>query len=95
MTQRVFSKEDVSAFLIRKQFFLENEGKDGTLQAVKQLECVQIDPINVVQRNQHLVLHNRVEGYQPSHLNELLYEDRLLFEYWCNEKSVLPMHDFL
>ncbi len=45
-------------------------------------------------RNHHLVLHNRVLDYKPSYLDELLYSDRLLFEYWCNAKSIIPIDDF-
>jgi uncharacterized protein YcaQ len=89
------SKEDARWFLILMQGFLqEKRGKDGTLEAIKGLECIQTDPINVVHRNQHLVLHNRVMDYKPSYLEELLYKDRRVFEYWCNEKSIIPIQDF-
>jgi uncharacterized protein YcaQ len=88
------SKETARNFLIRRQNFLQKRGKDGTLEAIKQLECIQIDPISVIYPNQQLVLHNRVADYKPSHLEELLYKDKLVFEYWCNEKSVIPIEDF-
>lgn len=88
------SKEAARRFLILRQNFLQKRGKDGTLEAVKQLECIQIDPISVIHPNQHLVLHDRVVDYKPSYLEELLYKDKLVFEYWCNEKSVVPIEDF-
>jgi hypothetical protein len=89
------SKEAARLFLISRQGFLQGRrGKDGALEAISRLECIQTDPISVVHRNQHLVLHNRVRDYKPSHLEELLYKDRLVFEYWCNEKSIIPMKDF-
>jgi len=89
------SKETVRRFLIlRQSLHQEKKGKDGTLEAIKQLECVQKDPINVVHRNQHLVLHSRVIDYKPAYLEELLYKDRRVFEYWCNEKSIIPLEDF-
>jgi len=88
-----FSKEAVRRFLIIRQNFLQNKGKDGTLEAIKRLECIQMDPINVVYPNQHLVLHNRVLNYKPSYLEELLYKDRRAFEYWCNEKSIISIED--
>jgi len=50
------------------------------LEALKQLECVQTGLINVVHRNQHLVLHNRVDDYHSAYLEDLLYEDRLVSE---------------
>ena len=92
---RDISKEAARRFLILRQSFLQGErGKKGTLEAIKGLECIQTDPINVVHRNQHLVLHNRVVDYKPAHLEDLLYRDRRVFEYWCNEKSVIPIEDF-
>ncbi len=92
---RKVSKEAARRFLISRQSFRQGErGKNGTPEAIKRLECVQTDPINVVHRNQHLVLHSRVVDYKPSHLEELLYKYRLAFEYWCNEKSIIPIEDF-
>lgn len=92
---RETSKEAARWFLISMQGFLQGKrGKNGTLEAIKRLECVQTDPIKVVHRNQHLVLHSRVVDYKPAYLEELLYKDRRLFEYWCNEKSIIPIEDF-
>lgn len=89
------SKESARWLLISRQGFLEEKrGKNGTLEAIKRLECLQMDPISVVHRNQHLVLHSRVVDYKPSYLEQLIYRDRLLFEYWCNEKSIIPIEDF-
>jgi hypothetical protein len=88
------TKEGAQQFLILRQGFLQEEGnKEGTLEAVRRLECVQVDPINVVHRNQHLVLHNRVRDYRTTYLEELLYNDRRVFEYWCNEKSIVPIEE--
>jgi uncharacterized protein YcaQ len=89
-----FSKEAVRRFLVLKQSFLQQRGKKGTCDTLKQLECIQIDPISVIYPNHHLVLHNRVIDYKPSYLEELLYKDRAAFEYWCNEKSLIPIEDF-
>jgi uncharacterized protein YcaQ len=91
---REITKEDAKRFLILRQSFLqEKEGKEGTLRAIRNLECVQIDPISVLHRNQHLVLYNRVNDYRTSYLEELLYKDRSVFEYWCNEKSIVPIEE--
>ncbi|MDH5782573.1 MAG: winged helix DNA-binding domain-containing protein, partial [Candidatus Bathyarchaeota archaeon] len=92
---REVSKEAARRFLILRQSFLQRKrGKNGALEAIKRLECAQKDPINVVHHNQHLVLHSRVVDYKPSYLDELLYKDRHVFEYWCNEKSIIPVEDF-
>lgn len=92
---RLITKENARRFLILRQSLLrEKNGKEGTLEAIRHLGCVQTDPISVVHRNQHLVLHNRVKDYDVSYLDELLYKDRRVFEYWCNEKSIIPIEDF-
>jgi len=91
---RTISKESAGRFLVTKQGFYQGKGKEGTLEAIRHLECVQIDPVRVIHRNHHLVLHNRVSDYKPSYLDTLLYKDRAVFEYWCNEKSIIPMEEF-
>ena len=94
VAQTVITKENAQRFLVLRQGFLQDKGdKDGTLDAVKRLGCVQVDPINVVHRNQHLVLYNRVNNYRTLYLEELLYKDRRVFEYWCNEKSIVPVEE--
>lgn len=94
MDQHTISKETARRFLITKQGFHQGKEKTGALEAIKRLECIQIDPVNVVHRNHHLVLHSRVSDYKPSYLDALLYKDRAVFEYWCNAKSIIPMEEF-
>ncbi|MGA7923717.1 MAG: crosslink repair DNA glycosylase YcaQ family protein [Thermoplasmata archaeon] len=40
-----------------------------------------MDPLNVVGRNQDLVLASRVVGYRPEYLDALLYKERAAFEF--------------
>lgn len=94
MDSVLVSKENARRFLVSRQGFRGGKGKDGALEAIRNLECVQIDPVNVIYRNHHLVLHARVNDYEPSYLDALLYKDRAVFEYWCNEKSIIPIEDF-
>lgn len=63
------------------------------LKEIRRLECVQIDPVAAVERNQHLVLAARVPGYAPDTLQRLLAEGRI-FEYWANEGCVIPIDDY-
>ncbi len=56
-------------------------GKEGAAEAIRALEAVQVDPVTVVARSHDLVLWSRVEGYDPAHLDELLYRDRAFFDY--------------
>jgi uncharacterized protein YcaQ len=75
----------------KKQAF--GSGKAGTLRAIEWLGYVQIDSISVVQRAHHHSLWNRVNGYQPTHLEQLL-EDKQIFEYWAHAAAYLPIRDY-
>lgn len=56
-------------------------GLEGTAQALRYCEAVQIDPLCVIARNHDLTLHSRVIDYQPEYLDQLLYRDREFFDY--------------
>lgn len=92
------SPEQARCFLIRRQGFVANgspcSGPDGVAQALRQLEAVQIDPLCIFERNHHQVLYNRVQGYRPQWLDQLLYHQRGAFEYYCNALCILPMDDY-
>ncbi len=40
------------------------------------------------------MIHSRVDGYNPLHLDSLLYKDRALFEYYCKMASIIPMETY-
>jgi uncharacterized protein YcaQ len=65
----------------------------AVLREIRHLECVQIDPVAVVERNQHLVLAARLSGYAPATLHDLLRRGRL-FEYWANAICTIPIEDY-
>ena len=69
------------------------EGLSGTRSTIEHLGYVQIDTLSVVERAHHHVLWNRVPGYEPSHLNQLISEQHI-FEYWYHAASYLPMRDY-
>jgi uncharacterized protein len=89
------------------RFLLEAQGLDGRLPArpanpagpaavlrqVRRLECVQIDPVAAVERNQHLVLAARMPAYRPGDLETLLGRG-LVFEYMANAACVIPTEDY-
>ncbi len=56
-------------------------GKEGVDSAVRGLGALQVDPVTIVARSHDLVLWSRVDGYDPEHLEELLYRDRAFFDY--------------
>ncbi|MGE5590363.1 MAG: winged helix-turn-helix domain-containing protein [Bacillota bacterium] len=65
----------------------------GALAAIHLLECVQIDPVNTVAPNHHLVLANRLDGYRPASLEALL-DQGLLFEHFLQARCAIPREDF-
>lgn len=56
-------------------------GKDGAVQALRSVEAVQVDPLNVVARSHEIALWGRVLDFYPENLENLLYCQRQFFEY--------------
>jgi len=63
------------------------------LQLVRDLGCLQIDPVSVVARTQLLVTWSRVGRFRPATLRRLQEVDRSLFEYWAHAASLVPSAD--
>ncbi len=96
MTTKFFvEKSALRRFLLSKQALLEagRPAVSSALQMIKKLECVQLDPVSIVERNQHLVLASRIPGYKTRHLDDLLTEGKV-FEYFANAACTIPMDDF-
>ena len=80
------------------RFLLETQGlgphrRTDVLGEIRRLECVQIDPVAAVERNQHLVLSARIPSYRPSSLDALLAGGKV-FEYFANAACVMPIEDY-
>ena len=52
---------------------------------------VQLDSINVVDRAHYLTLWSRFGAYDRTTLDRLVYERRVLFEYWAHAACLVPM----
>lgn len=74
--------------------FADNEGKTGTLDVIKNLSYIQLDTISVIERAHHHTLYNRVIDYHPDMLNDLLANDKTIWEYWAHAASYLPIEDY-
>jgi uncharacterized protein len=61
---------------------------------VRDLGCLQLDPISAVQRSHLLVLWSRMGDYDPNQVDKLVYQDRVLFEYWAHEASIVLTEDY-
>ena len=65
----------------------------GVLSLMRQLNCVQIDPIRAVERTQLLVLWSRMGSFEPSLLDDL-QEERLIIEAWAHCASFVLTEDY-
>lgn len=54
------------------------------------LGSLQFDPLGVAGRNHDLILHARIEGYDPSWTTALLYRDRRIFETMNKALCLVP-----
>ena len=70
------------------------DGKEGVLDYIRHVNCIQYDPINVVGQNSHLVLQSRVRGYKPAMLDTLLYQKRKLVDGFDKQMSIYPVEDW-
>ncbi len=66
----------------------------GLMEVVRDLGCLQLDPIRVVERTHRLVLWSRVGQYDLTHLDQLLWQERRLFEYWAHCASIVLTEDY-
>lgn len=56
-------------------------GPDGVTQAIRSLELLQLDPLNIVARSQDIALYGRVLDYRASQLHRAAYDQRRFFDY--------------
>lgn len=64
------------------------------LTVVRQLGCLQLDPISVVARSHLLVLWSRLGAFDRDDLDRLLWQERRLFEYWAHCASIVLTEDY-
>lgn len=69
-------------------------GKQGVLDFVRQAGCIQYDPIDVCGKNAELVLQSRVKGFTRQMLYSLLYEDRVLLDYFDKNLAIIETSDW-
>ncbi|HVE63518.1 MAG TPA: crosslink repair DNA glycosylase YcaQ family protein [Mycobacteriales bacterium] len=66
----------------------------GIVDVVRRLTCLQIDPTRAVERTERLVLWSRLGRYDVRLLQGLQEVDRLLFEHWAHEASLVLSEDW-
>ena len=91
------SKENVRRYLFEYHGLLNEpvlNGKIGITHFVAKVGCIQFDPIDICGRNADLTLQSRVENYEKSLLEELLYKDRTLIDYFDKNLSIMLTSDW-
>lgn len=68
-------------------------GKHGVLDFISRVGCVQFDPVDVCGRSADITLNSRVKGYTKEMLDELLYKDRRLIDFFDKNLSIFAVED--
>lgn len=61
---------------------------------IRRIGFVQVDSINTVARAHQMILWSRRQSYRPEALERLLHHDRLMWEHWTHDASILPVELF-
>jgi uncharacterized protein len=67
-------------------------GSEGTEQAMRTMDFLQLDPLQIIARSQDIKLHSRVLDYTPGMWEEVAYEQRKFFD-WGGWLAVRPMDE--
>ena len=69
----------------------DQQESDTISETVSKLGAIQIDSVNVVVRSHYMPLFSRLGSYPMGSFDDLVYQQRSLFEYWGHEASLMPM----
>jgi uncharacterized protein YcaQ len=69
-------------------------GKEGILDYIRRVGCIQFDPLDIAGQNAELVLQSRVSDFRPEMLRELLYHDRQLLDGYDKNMAIYPIEDW-
>jgi uncharacterized protein len=67
-------------------------GSTGTEQAMRAMEYLQLDPLQIIARSHDIKLHSRVLDYTPGMWEDLAYQQRKFFD-WGGWLAVRPMDE--
>jgi uncharacterized protein YcaQ len=67
-------------------------GLHGAEQAMRRMEYLQLDPLQIVARSHDITLHSRVLDYEPGMWEQLAYQQRKFFD-WGGWLAVRPMDE--
>ncbi|MAU12487.1 MAG: hypothetical protein CL607_21880 [Anaerolineaceae bacterium] len=88
-------KDTARRFILGKQGLWPGRrwrGPHGTAQALREMEYLQLDPLQVIARSHDIALHSRVLDYQPGMWEDLAYGQRQFFD-WGGWLATRPMEE--
>ena len=68
------------------------QGTTGTEQAMRAMEYLQLDPLQIIARSQDIALHSRVLDYTPGMWEDIGYQQRKFFD-WGGWLAARPMDE--
>ena len=68
------------------------QGLEGVERAMRQMEYLQLDPLQIIARSHDIKLHSRVIDYTPGQWEEVTYGQRQFFD-WGGWLAVRPMEE--
>ncbi len=68
------------------------QGLEGTEQAMREMEYLQLDPLQIITRSQDILLHSRVVDYEIASWEEVTYQQRKFFD-WGGWLACRPMDE--
>jgi uncharacterized protein YcaQ len=97
MTPITLSQSQARRFLLAYQALWPPRnlyGKEGVLEYIRRVRCIQFDPLDMVGQNAELALQSRISDFRPAMLKELLYQDRQLLDGWDKNMAIYPIEDW-
>jgi len=94
---RSISLADARRLVISSQHLADprvTANKNGILQIIRDLGCIQIDPINIVAPSHQIVLWSRLGQYNLADFSQLMWEEHQLLEDWGHCTSIVPTTEY-
>ncbi|VAW33806.1 Putative cytoplasmic protein clustered with trehalase [hydrothermal vent metagenome] len=93
MPTLTLTRQDVRRLAIARQH-LADATPAPMLDVIRDLGCLQLDPIRAVERTHLLVLWSRLGQFDVAELDKLRWQDKTLFEYWAHAASMVLTEEY-
>lgn len=91
--QLTLTRQDLRRMAITRQHLTKKE-TPAMIDVIRDLGCVQLDPIRAVERTHLLVLWSRLGAFDVAELKQLRWEEKALFEYWAHAASMVLTEEY-